>query len=40
MTNDQIKELLEMFPNIPDPEQQPLVFDYYVRVYKFMRGIR
>mgnify|MGYP001171872519 FL=1 len=40
MTDEQIKELLNMFTNLPDPEQQPRVFDYYVRVYKFMKGIR
>jgi len=40
MTDEQIKELLNMFRNLPDPEQQPRVFDYYVRVYKFMKGIR
>ena len=27
-------------PNIPNPEEQPLVFDYYIRVYKFLKGIQ
>ena len=40
MTDEQIKELLEMFPNIPNPDEQPLVFDYYMRVYKFLKGIQ
>jgi hypothetical protein len=29
-----------MFPNIPNPDEQPLVFDYYIRVYKFLKGVK
>lgn len=40
MNEDAIKEFLEMYGDIlPDPEHCPREFEYYVRLYKFIKGL-
>ena len=40
MTNEQIKEFLEMFKHydLPNPEHYPRCFAYYVKLYKFYKS--
>ena len=37
MTDEEIKEFIEMFPNLPDPEQYPMCFKWYVKLYKYYK---
>lgn len=32
-----INEMLEMFGELPNPEQEPKRFAYYVKIYKFYK---
>jgi hypothetical protein len=37
MTFEQhVEKILEMFPNIPNPEHEPIKFAYYLRLYKYI----
>ena len=40
MTDEQIKEFLEMFKHydLPNPEHYPRCFAYYVKLYKFYKS--
>ena len=40
LTDEQIAELKEMFPNCPNPKYQPIQFKYYVRMYLYFKGQR
>ena len=41
MNEDAIKEFLEMYGDIlPDPEHCPREFEYYVRLYKFIKELQ
>ena len=33
-----LREMLEMFGKLPDPEQYPRQFDYYLRMYQFYKN--
>jgi hypothetical protein len=44
MTNHQeietiIKEMTEFFGKLPNPEQEPIRFAYYVKLWKYYKGI-
>ena len=40
MNEDAIKEFLEMYGDrLPDPEHCPREFEYYVRLYKYCKGL-
>jgi|GEM_PF-6248313 hypothetical protein len=32
-----LREMLEMFDKLPNPEQYPRQFDYYLRMYQFYK---
>lgn len=37
---EQIEEFLEMYGDrLPNPEHQPKIFEYYVRLYKHIKGL-
>jgi hypothetical protein len=39
--DEQIKEFLEMYGDrIPNPEHCPIQVEYYVRLYKFIKGLK
>ncbi len=33
MTDEEIREFIEMFPNLPNPEHYPRCFEWYVRLF-------
>jgi hypothetical protein len=33
---EHVNKILEMFPNIPNPEHEPKKFIYYVKLYKYL----
>lgn len=33
---EHVDRVLEMFPNIPNPEHEPIKFQYYLNVYKYI----
>ena len=40
MNEDAIKEFLEMYGDrLPDPEHCPREFEYYVKLYKFIKEL-
>ena len=34
----EFQELLDMFPNLPDPEHFPKCFAFYVKLYKYYKS--
>ena len=38
LTDDQILELKDMFPPVPNPLHEPFKFMYYVRLYLAYKG--
>jgi len=38
MTDDEIREMIEMFPNLPNPTHYPQTFLYYVNLYRFLKS--
>ena len=38
MTDEElVQDFYRMFPNAPNPEHYPKSFNYYVRMYKFLK---
>jgi hypothetical protein len=33
MTEEQIQQFWEMYPDCPSPEHHPKIFEYYLRLY-------
>jgi len=33
-TEEHIERMFELWPSIPSPEHHPLVFQYYIKLYK------
>ena len=38
MTDEEIQEFIEMFPNLPDPEQYPMCFEWYVKLFWYYKN--
>tara|TARA_Y100001938_G_C7878783_1_gene323958 strand:- start:332 stop:466 length:135 start_codon:yes stop_codon:yes gene_type:complete len=36
----EVTEFLEMFPNVPDPEQYPRCFAWYVKLFRYYKSKR
>ena len=39
LTDEQIKELKKVFPNAPNPKQEPYKFMHYVKMYLTHKGL-
>jgi|TARA_B110000196_G_scaffold267385_1_gene241037 hypothetical protein len=39
VTEEELKEVIKMFPDLPNPEMYPKSFDYCVKVYQTLISI-
>ena len=38
MTDEEIQEFIEMFPNLPNPEHYPMCFEWYVKLFWYYKN--
>jgi len=40
MENKELEEFLKFYDNdVPNPEQEPIRFNYYVKLFRFCKGL-